>query len=110
VFNIWGPFIETSQVHKLRQDWKSWLMMWFLWMITVVLRFVNSPKDQAMNTLYGNGQEIPREDIQAVSDAIWKNNSVYKWEKGDVIAIDNNMVAHGRLPFQGKRLVLTAFG
>jgi hypothetical protein len=36
---------------------------------------------------------------------IWQNLVVYPWQTGDVVAIDNNAVGHGRLPYQGPRRI-----
>ena len=32
----------------------------------------------------------------------------FKWEKGDVILIDNRTVMHSRRPFEGKRKILAS--
>jgi alpha-ketoglutarate-dependent taurine dioxygenase len=43
--------------------------------------------------------------MQKVRDAIWKNMVAFRWQQGDVVAIDNFGVAHGRLPFSGPRKI-----
>ena len=60
------------------------------------------PKDLSMHTFYGDGSEIPEEDIEHVRDLIWRNLHVRAWEKGDVLAIDNASVSHGRLPYNNE--------
>lgn len=112
VFNIWGPFIEMTQVLRYRWDWRTAIFGLIVWILTITMKFIYSAEQQAMNSFYGDGVELSYSDIKAISDATWKNYAVYKWQKGDIVAVDNNLVAHGRLPFRGsrKRVVLTAFG
>ena len=47
--------------------------------------------------------ELP--DVEAVLDAVWRNLVVFPWRRGDVVAIDNFAVAHGRLPYDGPRAI-----
>ena len=56
-----------------------------------------------MQVLFGDGSEIPDSYVQHLEEIIWKNMSIYSWQKGDVIAIDNFSTSHGRLPYEGKR-------
>ena len=51
----------------------------------------------------------PDSDMEAVREAIWKNQVINPWKKGDVIAIDNDSIAHGRMPFYGPRMIAVAW-
>lgn len=65
--------------------------------------------DQAMHTTYLDGSEIPAADIEAVRDAVWAHLVVEPWQRGDVVAIDNHSVSHGRLPYEGQRHVVVCW-
>ena len=54
---------------------------------------------------FGDGTPIPDEDMDQVREAIWKNMVFFKWRRGDVLIIDNDAVAHGRMPYRGPRAV-----
>jgi alpha-ketoglutarate-dependent taurine dioxygenase len=41
--------------------------------------------------------------MEAVRDAVWRHLVTFTWRRGDVLAIDNFAVAHGRLPYRGRR-------
>lgn len=63
------------------------------------------PEDAAMHVTFADGGAIPDADFDAVRDALWKNMVFPRWEAGDIVAIDNAIVSHGRMPYAGPRLV-----
>jgi hypothetical protein len=72
-------------------------------------RRTTAGEDLAMHCTYGDGTPIPEADMDAVRDAIWKSMVFFKWRKGDVLVIDNDAVAHGRMPYAGERVVAVAW-
>jgi hypothetical protein len=68
-------------------------------------RRTKSSDEQSMHCTYGDGREISDADMEHVRDVIWKHMVVTPWRRGDVLAIDNHSVAHGRLPYRGPRQV-----
>ncbi len=81
----------------------------FFWQLTRALaalqRRTKASDELSMHCTHRDGSEIPDADIEAVLDAVWKNLVVVPWRRGDVIAIDNFAVSHGRLPYRGPREV-----
>lgn len=57
---------------------------------------------------YADDSKIARKDIYHIHDVLDANTIYFKWQKGDVLALDNILSMHGRSPFKGKRRVLTA--
>jgi alpha-ketoglutarate-dependent taurine dioxygenase len=68
-----------------------------------------APIDRSMHTMYGDGTEIPDADIEHVRDVVWKHMRIDAWQEGDVVAIDNASVSHGRMPYEGPREVLVCW-
>ena len=68
-------------------------------------RRLTATDDQAMHCTYGDGSPISDGDMDAVRDAIWGNMVFVPWQRGDVVAIDNFAVSHGRMPYSGPRKV-----
>lgn len=67
-------------------------------------------EDLPFATYYGDGSEI-EEEVLTQLQAYYKNNAiVYDWQKDDFLLLDNMMYSHGRMPFKGKRKILTAMG
>lgn len=62
------------------------------------------------NTYYGDGSKIDEMTIETINKAYKKSTVLFKWEKGDVLFLDNELIAHGRSTFEGKRKVLVAMG
>jgi len=71
----------------------------------VVQRRTKARDELAMHCTYRDGSEIPEADMEALRDVIWKHMVIIPWRRGDVVAIDNYAVSHGRLPYQGRREV-----
>jgi hypothetical protein len=50
---------------------------------------------------------ISTQTTYQLARAYWKNSVVFTWKEGDVLVLDNRLVAHGRMPFRGARSILT---
>ena len=62
------------------------------------------------NTYYGDGSRIEDEVAEEIREAYRAETATFGWQKGDVILLDNMLVAHGRNPYVGARKILTAMG
>lgn len=60
------------------------------------------------NTYYANGDPIPDEVFDQIRDAMDAETISFRWEAGDVMMLDNMLVAHARAPFKGARKVVVA--
>lgn len=58
------------------------------------------------NTYFGDGSPIGAGDLAAVRDAYAAEALVFPWQKGDVLLLDNMLMAHARSPFTGARRVV----
>jgi alpha-ketoglutarate-dependent taurine dioxygenase len=96
---------EYQRIYQLRPT----LRHWFLWqlgrVLTAVQRRMKTTDELAMHCTYADGGEIPLADMEALRDVIWKHMVIIPWRQGDVVAIDNYAVSHGRLPYQGPRQI-----
>ena len=57
---------------------------------------------------FGDGSAIPDETIAAIHEAFRQEAVEHAWQAGDVIAVDNVLTAHGRMPFTGPRRIALA--
>ncbi|MFE0172220.1 AMP-binding protein [Streptomyces sp. NPDC059002] len=67
-----------------------------------------APEDLPFRTLYGDGDEIEDSVIEEIGRAYSATLRKVRWQKGDVLIVDNMAAAHGRMPYQGRRQVLVA--
>ena len=110
VFHVSTAPSEYRRIHAMRGG----LSMWALWRFTqssvAVRRRLIKPHDLPFHVTYANGSEIPDTHVEHVRDLIWQNMVVNPWHEGDIVAIDNFSVSHGRLPYTGKdRTVLVSW-
>jgi hypothetical protein len=60
------------------------------------------------HAFHGDGSPIDPSDLAAVRAAYAGCEIAFPWRAGDLLLLDNVLVAHGRRPFKGKRRLLTA--
>jgi alpha-ketoglutarate-dependent taurine dioxygenase len=66
--------------------------------------------DYPRNATYGDGTPIEEADLQEIRQAFDSESVEFRWEKGDILILDNMRISHARTPFRGKRVILTAMG
>ena len=67
------------------------------------------PEDKfPRNVYYGDGSEIHVDDLHAILKAYDSESIVFQWQRGDVMILDNVLMAHGRNPFVGERKIVVA--
>jgi alpha-ketoglutarate-dependent taurine dioxygenase len=69
-----------------------------------------SAEQLPFNTYYGDGAPIPEDVIDEIRRCYEAEAVLFRWQAGDLLMLDNMLVAHGRSPFKGDRVILTAMG
>jgi alpha-ketoglutarate-dependent taurine dioxygenase len=62
-------------------------------------------EDFPHNVVFGDGSPICEEDIATIRNTLWDSAVVFPWQQGDLLLLDNMLVAHGRRRFKGPRKV-----
>lgn len=65
-------------------------------------------RDYPRNAYYGDGSTIEDEVLESVRDAYRQETTIFPWQAGDVLMLDNMLMTHGRQPFMGQRKVVVA--
>ncbi|MGF7239140.1 MAG: TauD/TfdA family dioxygenase [Frankia sp.] len=66
------------------------------------------PDGLPRNAYYGDGTPIESEALEVIRGLYRAAAIEFPWRVGDVLALDNFLVAHGRTPFHGDRRVFVA--
>lgn len=60
------------------------------------------------NVTFGDGSPIPLGHLETIRRATRNQLILFPWRKGDLLMVDNMLVAHGRMPFKGQRRILVS--
>ncbi|MBA3806794.1 MAG: TauD/TfdA family dioxygenase [Solirubrobacterales bacterium] len=74
------------------------------------LRQLFADEDLPRNVYYGDGTPIPDAVVDRIGEVYEELCVEAPWEKGDLIALDNMLVAHARRPFSGERKIIVGMG
>jgi alpha-ketoglutarate-dependent taurine dioxygenase len=74
------------------------------------LRQLFADEDLPRNVYYGDGTPISDEVIDRIGEVYEQLCVEAPWQAGDLIALDNMLVAHARRPFAGERKIIVAMG
>jgi alpha-ketoglutarate-dependent taurine dioxygenase len=71
-----------------------------------VLLTTFGPEDLPTNTFYGDGSLIEPEVLDELREAYRRETVTFPWQEGDILLLDNMLVAHGRAAYSGPRKIL----
>lgn len=98
---LWFAFRRTHEIRLL-----GTLVLVFLWS---VIKYGILGYKMSLHCEFGNGEQISIAEISAVRNAIHKNMVFFRWEKGDLLLLDNCSTSHGRQPTydKGRRIAVS---
>ncbi len=67
-------------------------------------------EDLPRNVYFGDGSPIEDEVAQAILELYWRHSVSFRWQEGDIVMLDNMLIAHARNPFEGERKIIVAMG
>ncbi|MEH2171962.1 non-ribosomal peptide synthetase [Nostoc sp.] len=62
------------------------------------------------NVYFGDGTPITEEEITEINSVYQRSQTSFTWQKGDIIMLDNMLIAHARNPYIGQRKIVVAMG
>jgi amino acid adenylation domain-containing protein len=65
-------------------------------------------EDLPFNTYYGDGSPFEAAVLSEIREAYRRETVSFPWQAGDILMVDNMLVAHGREPYTGQRQVVVA--
>jgi Taurine catabolism dioxygenase TauD, TfdA family len=98
----WTTFpAELFFAFKRTRDWRLFFHFLFVTIFSIIVYGVLGRK-MALHTEFGDGTPITASEMNIVRKAIHRNMVFSRWEKGDILFIDNFAVSHGRQPTYDK--------
>ncbi len=66
--------------------------------------------DLPINARYGDDSPLEEATLDEIREVFRQVTVSFPWQQGDVMLLDNMLVAHGRYPFSGPRRIVVAMG
>lgn len=104
VHPVTGKLLYFNQAHAMIQRRHAYGDEAF----AALERIYGDTHPRGYNSTFGDGSAITDDELTAIYDAIASETIVFQWEPGDVMFVENKLVAHGRAPFTGAREVQVA--
>ena len=68
----------------------------------------DDPFDLPIFGCFGDGTIISDDIMNEIRSLINNKRIKFKWQKGDLLMLDNILISHGRMPFEGDRRIVVA--
>lgn len=98
----------TATIPAIRQEPRTGKKTFFNSMIAAYTGWVDSRNDPKKAVCMGDGSPVDDEAMDAIAAYMQQACVAFKWEKGDVLLVDNRLTMHSRQPFTPPRRILAS--
>jgi hypothetical protein len=106
VLSLKGGKVKTwfNSFHFFQIHYRIWDRLFSFF--SKVFLFLSSGAD--LSARFGSGEKLSSIEISLIVDAYELHKVTFSWCQGDVLFLDNTIMAHGRHPYLGQRKILVA--
>jgi hypothetical protein len=109
---VTGERVWFNQAHLLHKSVAPWTTAWLgpsLPQRTKARLLRPFIQDRFFyHSTHADGSEISLADLACIRRAVATETVLFDWRRGDLLLIDNKLVAHGRQPYQPPRTIFAA--
>lgn len=100
--------------HTHEEVWFNHAVFWHVSSLMPNVREVlvrdYSEEGLPFNTYFGDGSRIEDEVMEELRQVYEAETVRFPWQTGDLLLVDNMLVAHGRSPYSGPRKIIVSMG
>ena len=101
-------YTKTGVVPAIRQDERTGMKTFFNSLVAAYTGWQDSRNEAKEAVCCGNNQPVDHIAVTSIASFMDREAVAFKWEKGDLLCIDNRLVLHAREPFKGPRRILAS--
>ena len=101
-------YTVTRALPAIRTDERSGRKTFFNSVVAAYTGWVDSRNDPTKAVRCGDDTPVDGDVLLQTAQAMKEECVAFKWQKGDILLIDNALVMHSRNPFSGRRSILAS--
>ena len=98
----------TAVIPAIRTDARNGQKTFFNSVVAAYTGWIDERNDPTQAVRCGDDSPVDGDAVLATALAMKEDCVSFKWQKGDVLFIDNGLVMHSRQPFDGPRRILAS--
>ncbi|CAJ1966367.1 unnamed protein product [Cylindrotheca closterium] len=97
---LWNSYKRIRDIRLLLQSARAWVMAFATYVI--------SRRKMALTVTFGDGEPFSMKEMGSIRKTIHRHMTFNRWQKGDLLEIDNFAISHGREPTydKGRKIVV----
>ena len=101
-------YTETATIPAIRTEKRSGQKTFFNSMVAAYTGWTDTRNDPKKAVVCGDGSPVDGRGLLATAKAMNEECVAFRWQRGDVLLIDNSLVLHSRRPYRGQRRILAS--
>ena len=101
-------YTETATLPAIRTEPRSGQKTFFNSVVAAYTGWTDVRNTPEKAVVCGDGSAVDGPGLLATAQAMNEECVAFKWQKGDMLLIDNSLVLHSRRPYTGRRRILAS--